>query len=320
MTLQLKYMMKLKELLGDNMNDVIELIKKDDICKIYENVSISKYTTYRVGGICRVMAYPTDVSELIKLLKLLKSRNIKYKILGNGSNLLFSDKEYDGFLIKLNSFDTLTFLGNNKVKVGAGYSLIKLSLMAAKKGLTGLEFASGIPGTVGGAVFMNAGAYKSDMGYVVETVKVLTPNLEIINLENKEMNFHYRSSFLQTHRDYVCLEVILKLNVGKREAIEDVIRERRERRVASQPLEYPSAGSVFRNPEGGFAGQLIEESGLKGMTKGGAMISDKHANFVINYKDATSSDIKYLIDLVHDTVLEKYNVDMKIEQEFVNWE
>lgn len=320
MTLQLKYMMKLKELLGDNMNDVIELIKKDDICKIYENVSISKYTTYRVGGICRVMAYPTDVSELIKLLKLLKSRNIKYKILGNGSNLLFSDKEYDGFLIKLNSFDTLTFFGNNKVKVGAGYSLIKLSLMAAKKGLTGLEFASGIPGTVGGAVFMNAGAYKSDMGYVVETVKVLTPNLEIINLENKEMNFHYRSSFLQTHRDYVCLEVILKLNVGKREAIEDVIRERRERRVASQPLEYPSAGSVFRNPEGGFAGQLIEESGLKGMTKGGAMISDKHANFVINYKDATSSDIKYLIDLAHDTVLEKYNVDMKIEQEFVNWE
>ena len=290
MTLQLKYMMKLKELLGDNMNDVIELIKKDDICKIYENVSISKYTTYRVGGICRVMAYPTDVSELIKLLKLLKSRNIKYKILGNGSNLLFSDKEYDGFLIKLNSFDTLTFLGNNKVKVGAGYSLIKLSLMAAKK------------------------------GYVVETVKVLTPNLEIINLENKEMNFHYRSSFLQTHRDYVCLEVILKLNVGKREAIEDVIRERRERRVVSQPLEYPSAGSVFRNPEGGFAGQLIEESGLKGMTKGGAMISDKHANFVINYKDATSSDIKYLIDLAHDTVLEKYNVDMKIEQEFVNWE
>lgn len=320
MILQLKYMMKLKELLGDNMNDVIELIKKDDICKIYENVSISKYTTYRVGGICRVMAYPADVSELIKLLKLLKSRNVKYKILGNGSNLLFSDKEYDGFLIKLNSFDTLTFFGNNKIKVGAGYSLIKLSLMAAKKGLTGLEFASGIPGTVGGAVFMNAGAYKSDMGYVVETVKVLTPNLEIINLENKEMNFHYRSSFLQTHRDYVCLEVILKLNVGKREAIEDVIRERRERRVASQPLEYPSAGSVFRNPEGWFAGQLIEESGLKGMTKGGAMISDKHANFVINYKDATSSDIKYLIDLAHDTVLEKYNVDMKIEQEFVNWE
>ena len=313
-------MMKLKELLGDNMNDVIELIKKDDICKIYENVSISKYTTYRVGGICRVMAYPTDVSELIKLLKLLKSRNIKYKILGNGSNLLFSDKEYDGFLIKLNSFDTLTFLGNNKVKVGAGYSLIKLSLMAAKKGLTGLEFASGIPGTVGGAVFMNAGAYKSDMGYVVETVKVLTPNLEIINLENKEMNFHYRSSFLQTHRDYICLEVILKLNVGKREAIEDVIRERRERRVASQPLEYPSAGSVFRNPEGGFAGQLIEESGLKGMTKGGAMISDKHANFIVNIGNATGDDVRSLILLVQEKIKEKYNVDLKLEQEFVNWE
>ena len=310
-------MMKLKELLGDNMNDVIELIKKDDICKIYENVSISKYTTYRVGGICRVMAYPTDVSELIKLLKLLKSRNIKYKILGNGSNLLFSDKEYDGFLIKLNSFDTLTFLGNNKVKVGAGYSLIKLSLMAAKKGLTGLEFASGIPGTVGGAVFMNAGAYKSDMGYVVETVKVLTPNLEIINLENKEMNFHYRSSFLQTHRDYVCLEVILKLNVGKREAIEDVIRERRERRVASQPLEYPSAGSVFRNPEGGFAGQLIEESGLKGMTKGGAMISDKHANFIINNGTATYEDIIMLIDYIKERIKIIYDIDLILEQEII---
>lgn len=320
MTLQLKYMMKLKELLGDNMNDVIELIKKDDICKIYENVSISKYTTYRVGGICRVMAYPADVSELIKLLKLLKSRNVKYKILGNGSNLLFSDKEYDGFLIKLNSFDTLTFFGNNKIKVGAGYSLIKLSLMAAKKGLTGLEFASGIPGTVGGAVFMNAGAYKSDMGYVVETVKVLTPNLEIINLENKEMNFHYRSSYLQKNRDYICLEVIIKLQVGKRDAIEEVIKERRERRIASQPLEYPSAGSVFRNPDGNFAGKLIEDCSLKGMKRGGAMISDKHANFVVNYKDATSSDIKYLIDLAHDTVLEKYGIDMKIEQEFVNWE
>ena len=317
MTPQLKYMMKLKELLGDNMNDVIELIKKDDICKIYENVSISKYTTYRVGGICRVMAYPTDVSELIKLLKLLKSRNIKYKILGNGSNLLFSDKEYDGFLIKLNSFDTLTFLGNNKVKVGAGYSLIKLSLMAAKKGLTGLEFASGIPGTVGGAVFMNAGAYKSDMGYVVETVKVLTPNLEIINLENKEMNFHYRSSFLQTHRDYVCLEVILKLNVGKREAIEDVIRERRERRVASQPLEYPSAGSVFRNPEGDYAGRLIESLGYKGKLFGGAMVSQKHANFIINKDHATASDVIHLIRDIQKNVKKEYGIDLKLEQEIV---
>lgn len=302
------------------MNDIIQKIKEENICKIDEGVSLSKLTTYRVGGKASCIGYPKDINELVNLLKLLKSNGVKYKLLGNGSNLLFSDNDYQGVLIKLSEFNNIEFISKNKLRVGAGYSLIKLSLLTAKKGLTGLEFASGIPGSVGGAVFMNAGAYKSDMGYVVESVKVLTPNYEVINLENKEMNFHYRSSYLQKNRDYICLEVIIKLQVGKRDAIEEVIKERRERRIASQPLEYPSAGSVFRNPEGNFAGKLIEDCSLKGMKRGGAMISDKHANFVVNYKDATSSDIKYLIDLAHDTVLEKYGIDMKIEQEFVNWE
>lgn len=302
------------------MNDIIQKIKEENICKIDEGVSLSKLTTYRVGGKASCIAYPKDINELVNLLKLLKSNGVKYKLLGNGSNLLFSDNDYQGVLIKLSEFNNIEFISKNKLRVGAGYSLIKLSLLTAKKGLTGLEFASGIPGSVGGAVFMNAGAYKSDMGYVVESVKVLTPNYEVINLENKEMNFHYRSSYLQKNRDYICLEVIIKLQVGRRDAIEEVIKERRERRIASQPLEYPSAGSVFRNPEGNFAGKLIEDCSLKGMKRGGAMISDKHANFVVNYKDATSSDIKYLIDLAHDTVLEKYGIDMKIEQEFVNWE
>ena len=302
------------------MNDIIKKIKEENICKIDEGVSLSKLTTYRVGGKASCIAYPKDINELVNLLKLLKSNGVKYKLLGNGSNLLFSDNDYQGVLIKLSEFNNIEFISKNKLRVGAGYSLIKLSLLTAKKGLTGLEFASGIPGSVGGAVFMNAGAYKSDMGYVVESVKVLTPNYEVINLENKEMNFHYRSSYLQKNRDYICLEVIIKLQFGKKDAIEEVIKERRERRIASQPLEYPSAGSVFRNPEGNFAGKLIEDCSLKGMKRGGAMISDKHANFVVNYKDATSSDIKYLIDLAHDTVLEKYGIDMKIEQEFVNWE
>ena len=167
---------------------------------------------------------------------------------------------------------------------------------------------------------MNAGAYKSDMGYIVEKVKVLTPDLRIIYLENKEMNFHYRTSYLQKHPDFICLEVILKLQKGSREAIEEVIRERRKRRIESQPLEYPSAGSVFRNPEGDFAGRLVEESGLKGMVHGGAMISDKHANFVINYKKAKAEDIKYLIELAHDKIEKNYGINLKIEQEFVNWE
>ena len=168
---------------------------------------------------------------------------------------------------------------------------------------------------------MNAGAYKSDMGYVVERVKVLTPDLKIINLENKEMNFHYRTSFLQTHPEYICLEAVIKLTKGDKNALDEVIKERRQRRMESQPLEYPSAGSVFRNPEGMFAGKLIEDLGLKGKTIGGAKVSEKHANFIINYnKKAKGSDIKKLIELVHDKVLEEYNVDMKIEQEFVNWE
>ena len=143
-----------------------------------------------------------------------KNNEVKFKILGNGSNVLFSDKTYDGVLIRLNEFDKVDFLPRNKIIVGAGYSLMKLSLQASKKGLAGLEFAAGIPGTVGGAIYMNAGAYKSDMGYIVQQVKVLTPDLKVITLSNKEMNFHYRSSFLQSHPGYICLEVVLKLTKG----------------------------------------------------------------------------------------------------------
>ena len=302
------------------MNNIIQMLEKENIGKFEKNVSLSKHTTYKVGGIAKLMVYPKNVDCLIKLLKLLKTHEIKFKVLGLGSNVLFSDNVFDGVIIRLSELDNLEFFGKNKIRVGAGYSLMKLSLLAAKKGLAGLEFASGIPGTVGGAVFMNAGAYKSDMGYVVTEVKVLTPELKIITLENKEMNFHYRTSFLQTHPGYICLEAVLKLTKGDKNALDEVIKERRQRRMESQPLEYPSAGSVFRNPEGMFAGKLIEDLGLKGKTIGGAMVSEKHANFIINYKKAKGSDIKKLIELVHDKVLEEYNVDMKIEQEFVNWE
>ena len=300
------------------MIDVIHDIKEMNIGRVEENCLMSKYTTYKVGGQVKAIVYPKNIKSLTILLDYLNKNNVLYKVIGNGSNLLFSDDDYDGIIIRLKQFDDLTWINANKFRVGAGYSLSKLALLTAKKGLTGLEFAAGIPGTIGGAVYMNAGAYKSDMGYVVEKVKVLTPD-GIITLSNKEMNFHYRSSFLQQHKDYICLEVVIRLIKGKRELIEEVIRDRKKRRIYSQPLEYPSAGSVFRNPEGMFAGQLIEELGLKGKTYGGAMISDKHANFVINNKGAKASDIKYLIDLAHDEVLKKYNVDMKIEQEFVNF-
>lgn len=302
------------------MNDYIHKIKDLNVGKMEIKPLMSKHTTYKVGGRVNAIIYPRNVVCLIKLLKYIKDNNLNYKIMGNGSNLLFSDEDYDCFIIKLDEFNNLEFLSSNKIRVGAGYNLIKLSQVTAKRSLTGLEFASGIPGTVGGSIYMNAGAYKSDMGYVVEKVKVLTPDFRIIYLENKELNFHYRSSFLQTHKDYICLEVIIKLVKGKRDAIEDLIKDRKKRRIESQPLEYPSAGSVFRNPEGMFAGALIEELGLKGKMYGGAMISDKHANFVINKtRNAKASEIKYLIDLAHDEVLKKYDVDMKIEQEFVNF-
>ena len=302
------------------MDEILERIEELELARIERNVSLKKYTTYRCGGTAKCIVYPKSVECLTDIIRMLKREKITFKILGNGSNLLFSDKPYENVLIKLSELDNIEFFGRNKIRVGAGYSLIKLSLSAAKKGYTGLEFASGIPGTVGGAVYMNAGAYKSDMGYIVESVKVLTPDLKIINLENREMNFHYRSSFLQSHPGYICLEVVIKLAKGKKEAIEEVIRERRARRMESQPLEYPSAGSVFRNPEGNFAGKLVEDVGLKGKTYGGAMISDKHANFVINYNNAKSSDIKHLIDEAHDKVLKEYGIDLKVEQEFVNWE
>ena len=302
------------------MEEVIKELEKANIGRVVKNVPLSKYTTYKTGGTAKVFVYPKDVSSLISLLKVLKRKSIKYKVLGKGSNVLFSDRVYNGVIIKLDEFDNIEFFGKDKVKVGAGYSLMKLSLLTAKKGFSGLEFASGIPGSVGGAVYMNAGAYKSDMGYVVVQTKVLTPDFKIISLENKELDFHYRTSFFKMHPDYICLEATIKLTKGDKSKIEDVIKERRKRRIASQPLEYPSAGSVFRNPDSNFAGKLIEDLGLKGKKIGGAMVSDKHANFIVNYNHATSNEVKRLIDEVHDKVKAEYGIDLKVEQEFVNWE
>ena len=302
------------------MVDIVDLIEKANIGKIDKEPSIKKYTTYKVGGKALAVVYPKNIDSLIDLIELLNSNNIKFKVLGNGSNLLFSDKDYDGIIIKLSDFNDVDFIGKNKIRVGAGYSLIKLSLMAARRGLAGLEFAAGIPGTIGGATFMNAGAYGSDMGYIVQQVKVLTPDLRIITLENRELDFHYRTSFLKKHPDYICLEALLRLNVGDKNAINEVINDRRKRRISSQPVDAISAGSVFRNPEGASAWKLIDDLGLKGYRIGGAMVSEKHANFIINYDNATGEDIRNLILYVHDKVKEKYNIDLIVEQEFVNWE
>lgn len=301
------------------MKELISFIKKNNIGNIKENVDLSKHTTYKVGGMARLFVYPKNVEKLILLLEKLKKENIKHKVLGFGSNLIFSDSLYDGVIIKLDSFDEVK-IKDTVITAGAGVSLIKLSYKAQKEGLTGLEFASGIPGSVGGAVFMNAGAYKSDMGYIVSSVKVLTPDLEVKTLYNKDLEYKYRSSFLQSNPDYICLEATLVLRPGDKKAIKELMDTRKQKRLLTQPLTYPSAGSVFRNPEGDFAGRLIEECGLKGFSIGGAKVSEKHANFIINSGGATASDVKNLIMYVHDKVKEKTNIDLKIEQEFVNWE
>lgn len=301
------------------MKEAIKELKKMDVGKIVEKVPLKEHTTYKVGGVASCFIYPENVKQLITLLKYAKENNIKRKVLGNGSNTLFSDNKYEGIIIKLDKFDYVE-VKKTIIVVGAGYNLMKLAQVAARKSLAGLEFASGIPGTIGGAVYMNAGAYKSDMGYIVKRVKVLTPDYRVITMTNKELDFHYRSSFFQKNKDYICLEATLGLAKGKKEELYEVNRERKKRRLESQPLEYPSAGSVFRNPEGLFAGKLIEDLGLKGLTKGGAQISTKHANFIINIGNAKAKDIKELIDFTKEAVLDRYNVELKCEQEFVNWE
>lgn len=301
------------------MKKVIDYIKNNNIGKYELNESIKKLTTYKVGGEASLVVHPKTEVKLVDLIRFLNTYNVKYKVIGNGSNLLFSDNKYEGVLIKLDNLDDMEIKGTT-IKVNAGYSLIKLSLHAARESLTGLEFAAGIPGTVGGAVFMNAGAYKSDMGYIIKGVRVLTPDLKIINLTNREMNFHYRTSFLKTHPNYICLGCTINLTKGKKHNIEEVMKERKKRRVASQPLEYPSAGSVFRNPPDNFSGKLIEDLGLKGKKIGKAQISNKHANFIINRGGAKAQDIKDLMDLVQKRVKEEYDIDLLREQELVNWE
>ena len=300
------------------MEQVINEIMRENIGDIKVNPSLSRYTTYKVGGLVSLIVYPKNVDCLITLMKIIKKYHVKYFILGNGSNVLFSDDLYEGIIIKLDKFDSIEF-NDNIVEVGAGYSLIKLSLECAKKGLSGLEFASGIPGTVGGAVFMNAGAYNAEMKNVVKSVTVLTPTLKVIRLTNLEMKFKYRESFLQHHRGYICLGATLKLGKSERSILEEIIKERKLARKRTQPLEYPSAGSVFRNPPGLYSGQLIEDLGLKGYQVGGAMISPKHANFIINTGNAKASDIKEIIDYVKEKAKEKYKINLRVEQRLINW-
>ena len=300
------------------MQDAIKEIIARHLGKIFINEKISNYTTYKVGGKVRAICFPKDENDLIEILKLLKERKIKFFILGNGSNVLFSDNMYDGIIIKLDNFNKIN-IHDNIIEVGAGYPLIRLSRDAMRNSLGGLEFASGIPGTVGGAVFMNAGAYGEDMSKIVESVRVITSDLEIVTLSNEEMKYSYRTSMLQDHLDYVCISATLKLYPADKDELERIMTERRETRMSTQPLNFPSAGSVFRNPPGMYAGKLIEDMGLKGYSIGKAMVSPKHANFIVNMGNAKASDIKKIIDYIKTKAMTKYGVRLRVEQRLINW-
>ena len=294
---------------------MIAELKKLKCGKIYEDVDLKKITSYKLKGKDKCVIIPNDQKGLINLFDYIKKKNLKYKIIGGGSNLIF-DGDYDGILIRLDKFDHLK-IEDTKIVVGAGYNLIRLALKCARNSLTGLEFATGIPGTVGGAIVNNAGAYKSDMGYIVEEVLVITPELEIKKLYNRDLNFHYRTSFFKENKDYIILQATIVLKRGKKDAVMAVIEDRKKRRLMSQPLDFPSAGSVFRNPVNNFAGKLIEDIGYKGKNEGGAKVSEKHANFIINTGDATGKDIIKLIEEIKEKVKKEYDIDLILEQEIV---
>lgn len=293
---------------------MIENIKNMNIGLVYENIDLKKYTTYKVGGTGKLLVIPDTIEKLVELLNYLKENNIKYKIIGNGSNLIFIN-DYNGVLIKLDKLNNVQ-INDKEVTAEAGASLIGLALKVSRMGLKGMEFATGIPGTIGGAVYMNAGAYKEDMASIIKKVKLLDENDNIIELNKEDLEFGYRKSILQSKK-YVCLEATLLLDYGDIDEIMALIEKRKQKRIETQPLEYPSAGSVFRNPENGFAWQLIDDIGYKGKRIGDAMVSEKHANFIINVGNANGSDIKELIDEIKNKVKDKYNIDLKVEQEIV---
>lgn len=293
---------------------MINEIKKLKVGKILENINLEKYTTYKLKEQAKCLIIVENVDNLKKLLSYLKENNIKHKILGGGSNLIF-DGYYDGVLIKLD-LKELEISGRTII-ADSGCNLISVALKASKLGLTGFEFATGIPGTVGGAIYNNAGAYGSDMGYIVKKVTVLTPDLEIKEMDNKELEYHYRTSFFKNNEGYVILKATIVLENGNKNEIMDIIEDRKKRRIEAQPLEYPSAGSVFRNPPNLYAGKLIEDLGYKGYKVGDACVSLKHANFIINSGHATGTDIVKLITEIKEKVKEKYDVDLILEQEIV---
>ena len=282
-------------------------LKKDEIMK--------NHVSFKIGGKADYFVTCRNINQLKLAIAELKRLSIPYFVIGKGSNLLVSDKGIEGAVISLAEFNDISVC-ENTVIAGAGVSLARLCTHALENSLSGLEFAYGIPGSVGGALFMNAGAYGGEMSQVVVSATVLTEDGEVKEIDAKDMNLGYRTSVFKTNGDII-LSVKCKLEKGDSAQIKAQMDDFLARRIDKQPLEYPSAGSTFKRPVGHFAGALIEKNNLKGASVGGAMVSEKHAGFVINYDNATANDVLALMQKIKDTVLEKDAVKLEPEVIFV---
>lgn len=277
---------------------------------------MSRHTTFRIGGPADFYLCPHSTKEVQEIVEICKEENLPYFVLGNGSNLLVSDKGYRGVVIQLwKNFSDIT-VKDCCIQAKAGALLSKVAAEALEAGLTGMEFASGIPGTIGGAAFMNAGAYGGEMKDIIKSVKVLDTQGEVRILPKEELKMGYRTSIVK-EKGYTVLSVELELAKGNQEEIRNTMEDLKERRTSKQPLEMPSAGSTFKRPEGYFAGKLIMDSGLRGFSVGGAQVSEKHCGFVVNKGGATAMDVLTLIREVQRKVKEQFGVDLETEVRFL---
>lgn len=279
--------------------------------RIFTDEPMKKHTTFRVGGPADILVQPKG-TELAAVIRLCRKYDVPYQVIGNGSNLLVGDRGIRGLVIEMLSKEDEICVEDDCITVGAGMLLSKTANRATEHGLTGMEFAAGIPGSIGGAVVMNAGAYGGEMKDILTAVTVLDQEGNEKILSAEELELGYRTSCI-LKKGYIVTGAKIKLKHGEETAIRARMEELKKQRVEKQPLEYPSAGSTFKRPEGYFAAKLIEDAGLKGCARGGAQVSEKHAGFVVNKGDATAKDVCELTDYIKSEVMEKFGVGLELE-------
>lgn len=296
-------------------NDLLNILDNN---KVKKDEPLKRYTFTKTGGNADYFVLPTTYQEVQDVIKYANENQLKFTILGNGSNIIIRDGGIRGIVLNLTQLTDIS-LKDNKIIVQSGATIIDTSRFALENNLTGLEFACGIPGTVGGAVYMNAGAYGGEVSHVIESVVVLTRDGEILNLNKDDLDLKYRNSAI-SKKGYLVLEATFALQEGEHSEIKEKMDELTFLRESKQPLEYPSCGSVFKRPPGMFAGKLIQDSGLQGKQIGGAQVSTKHAGFMVNVDEATASDYVKLIRYVQETVKSKFNVELETEVKIIGEE